>query len=68
MNKYLTLDIEKGLTYLNKNCRAVYVVLEIDPMGRLLLKASDISGELVCVTIYNESTQTLPQVSKTERL
>ena len=68
MNKYTVNDIEKGLTYLKKNCQSTYVIIEIDPLGRLLLKGSDLSGNAITITVYNEFATKMPEVSKTERL
>lgn len=68
MNKYSINDIERGVDFLKKKCQATYVILEIDELGRLKLKGSDISGNIVTITIYHEETQKMPDVTKTERL
>lgn len=68
MNKYNIKDLEKAIDYLKKQCNAIYIVLEIDPMGRLELKSSDIAGNRITIIIFNDDLQKMPEVTKTERL
>lgn len=68
MNKYTIKDIEKGIEYLKSNCSAVYVIVEIDQLGRLELKGSDIAGNRITIIIYDEATTKMPEVIRTERL
>ena len=67
MNKYLTKDLDKALALLHKMSQ-VYVALEIDPLGRLLLKASDIANNTIVITIFDESSAKFPEINRTEPL
>ncbi len=68
MNKYTIGDLEKGIDFLKKKCQAVFVIIDIDELGRLLLKGSDITGNMITVVVFDESTQKMPEVTRTERL
>jgi hypothetical protein len=68
MKKFTISDIEKALNYLKKNYSAAYVVIDFDERDRMLMKATDMSGNAVVITIFDESTAKFPELSRTERL
>lgn len=67
-HKYTIADIEKGIEFLKKHCMAVYVELEFDELGRLTLRGGDLAGNRVLITIFDESTNKMPELTRTERL
>lgn len=66
--KYTIKDIEKGIEFLKKHCAAVYVEIDFDERGRLLMKGGDLSGNRILITIFVEEAQKMPELTRTERL
>jgi hypothetical protein len=70
MNK-LKVDIkelERAIAYLKKRHDPSCLELEITLEGRLLVKSTNFEADLLVVTLYEESTNKMAEVTSTERL
>lgn len=65
--KFTIKDIEKALDFLKK-AGQIYVRVEFDELGRLCMHGSDIGGSAVKITVFDESTQKMAEIQRTERL
>ena len=66
--KFTITDIEKAIEYIKKHCHAEYIRLEFDERNRLLIKATDLGGSSITITVFEESTQKMAEVTRTDRL
>lgn len=68
MGKYQLKDIEKALTYIQKECNDVYVRIEFSELGNMSVWCTDRKGDSVKITIFDEAVQKFPEIAKTQRL
>lgn len=68
MTRYTIADLEKALAFLKKEGQTMYVQIEIGELGRMIINSGDMSGNRVTITVYEESTAKMPDVTRTERL
>ena len=70
MNK-LKVDInelQRAISYLKKKHNPSYLELEITLENRLLIKSTNFEADSLIVTLYEESTNKMAEITSTERL
>lgn len=61
-------ELERAVSYLKKKHDPSALELEITIEGRLLVRSTNFEADLITVTIFEESTNKMAEVTLTERL
>jgi hypothetical protein len=65
--KYTLLELEKAITYFKKLSNSE-VSVKTDEKDRIIIQGSDMSANIIVITIFDSGTAKMAEVSKTERL
>lgn len=61
-------ELERAINYLKKRHDPSCLELEVTLENRLLIKSTNFEADLLTVTLYEESTNKMAEVTSTERL
>ncbi len=61
-------ELERAVSYLKKKHDPSVLELEITIEGRLLVRSTNFEADLLTVTLFEESTNKMAEVTLTERL
>ena len=66
-NKFSITEVEKAVEYFKKKVQAAEVLMKFDDMGRLIMEATDPSGQRVTIRLFDMEAKMFPEITKTER-
>jgi hypothetical protein len=66
-SRYNVKELQRAIDYFKDKVGAVDVKVTFDDLGRLSIQATDISGQLVTIKLFDADNGKLAEITKTDR-